>query len=241
MSHSATATDRSAPAGHAASFSSTGFSPKMTLKVSGKQASKEESLQGKTYPWQDRAWRGSRRARRPDEPLPEMLTRLMGTKNRDNLTRSLPNLHQRGKRSAKKGDFGLTSSSCLTPQPRKSTIPLATSPWEGFVRDIHVLGVIGDNIVCAFKGSGSLIIHLENVANGELVVDEGQWQSSYDKHLHGSKHYSFVECEVPRHLPINITIVGRTTPEFKPVHESRLRARISESGHVVSTLSFLAS
>lgn len=158
------------------------------------------------------------------------------------LPRSMPDLHANHEVQA--FDFGM---SCTSNPFSKLGVKNASGelgrddPRKGVIRDIHILGIIAGNLMLAFKGQGFLKVHLEHHStdglNGMIVV----WEKAYNKYLPKSKTFDYMEFQVPSHLPATIEVIGETDPEYKPLKESRLRARISTCGQVSRATSHLAS
>lgn len=115
---------------------------------------------------------------------------------------------------------------------------------EGVIRDIHILGILSDMLVVAFKGQGTVKVNLQHASSDSLEGEVAKWVAAYDKFLPDSKQYQFMEFDAPRHLPATIVIVGETDPMHRPcpfkMHtESRLQARISCCGQVISHVQHL--
>lgn len=164
---------------------------------------------------------------------------------------SMPNLgllptrtYTRPKRREKPFDFGM---SCFSnPQSKlgekKSTGELGrTNPREGAVRDLHVLGTLSEKMILAFKGRGTLQVHLEHESQGQLEGQDTEWEEAYEKHLTSSRMYRFMEFDVPHHLPATLVVIGDSVYLYKPMKESRLKAKISSCGQVISSVSHLGS
>lgn len=165
---------------------------------------------------------------------------------------SMPNLNPMSKAKKKSFDFGM---SWISPaerrrhESRSGTKPSEgalgrANPREGAIRDIHCLGIIAEKIILAFKGRGSLKVHLQDVQSDGLKGQEIDWEQVYDKHLSFSRKYRFMEFEVPQHLPATIVVIGVSVPSCRPctvTSESRLRARISCCGQVISSVSHMGT
>merc|ERR1711862_170533 len=100
---------------------------------------------------------------------------------------------------------------------------------------------MGENLTLAFKGRGVLKVHLQDSSTVRLIGNEAVWDETYEKYLHDSKMYRFMEFEVPQHLDGVIVVIGETVPLYRPRTETRLRARLSSCGQVISSVSHLAS
>jgi len=114
---------------------------------------------------------------------------------------------------------------------------------SGEIRNIQVLGIIGERVVIAYQGKGRVRAFIDHAHNLELPEEPemvGPLREKYHKYG-GGKNYRYAEYKKPS-LPVNIVALGDTeqeNPEVggvrKPSREAKVRASISLSGHVTKS------
>mmetsp|Transcript_144785 Transcript_144785/g.464033 ORF Transcript_144785/g.464033 Transcript_144785/m.464033 type:complete len:212 (-) Transcript_144785:23-658(-) len=122
---------------------------------------------------------------------------------------------------------------------------------KGEIRNVKILGIIKGMLVVAYQGCGRVKLHVENEHSLELEeVGDRHCQPRYEKFIHGKDH-RFAEFEAPR-LPCSVLAIGCTdiraeaspdngAPTRRPPHEGRTKAKLSVSGHVVSSQAFASA
>ncbi|CAK9045623.1 Ankyrin repeat domain-containing protein 17 [Durusdinium trenchii] len=123
----------------------------------------------------------------------------------------------------------------------------ALAKESGEIRNIHVLGIIRENLVIAFQGCGRVRVFVNNEHSLELPETNRlsntspfgiDWTKKYRKYLANAHAMRFAEFEI-RALPTQVLVIGetatsdqKTIPAQKPILEARTVAKIVVSGHV---------
>eukprot|EP00928_Gymnodinium_smaydae_P082147 TRINITY_DN65552_c0_g1_i1.p1 TRINITY_DN65552_c0_g1~~TRINITY_DN65552_c0_g1_i1.p1 ORF type:complete len:304 (-),score=36.94 TRINITY_DN65552_c0_g1_i1:119-934(-) len=110
---------------------------------------------------------------------------------------------------------------------------------KGEIRNIRVLGIIGECLVVAYQGQGILHTFVDNGSTMELPLVEPppNSQKKYRKHV-DSHNLSYHFASYPKpNLPANIHVWGHSLPDgsglyAKPSREACVKARVAVSGHV---------
>eukprot|EP00929_Paragymnodinium_shiwhaense_P112166 TRINITY_DN80424_c0_g1_i1.p1 TRINITY_DN80424_c0_g1~~TRINITY_DN80424_c0_g1_i1.p1 ORF type:complete len:312 (+),score=27.52 TRINITY_DN80424_c0_g1_i1:139-936(+) len=118
----------------------------------------------------------------------------------------------------------------------------------GEIRNIRVLGMIGESLVVAYQGKGRIRTFIDNGSSLELqeIGDGENKRDKLTKYVDGHNHvFRFAEYAKPN-LPTKILIMGHSEPDGesllkKPPREAVTKARVAVSGHVTHCQSFLLS
>eukprot|EP00913_Durusdinium_trenchii_P003350 g3100.t2 len=116
---------------------------------------------------------------------------------------------------------------------------LAQRSESGEIRNIHVLGIIRENLVIAFQGCGRVRVFVNNEHSLELPETNRlsntspfgiDWTKKYRKYLANAHAMRFAEFEI-RALPTQVLVIGetatsdqKTIPAQKPILEAVRKA-----------------
>ncbi|CAK8995514.1 unnamed protein product [Durusdinium trenchii] len=114
----------------------------------------------------------------------------------------------------------------------------ALAKESGEIRNIHVLGIIRENLVIAFQGCGRVRVFVNNEHSLELPETNRlsntspfgiDWTKKYRKYLANAHAMRFAEFEI-RALPTQVLVIGetatsdqKTIPAQKPILEAELK------------------
>lgn len=119
---------------------------------------------------------------------------------------------------------------------------------KGEIRNIRVLGMIGENLVVAYQGKGRVRTFIDNGSSLELqeIGDGESRRHKLRKYVDSHNHvFRFAEYAKPN-LPTKILVMGHSEPDgqsllTKPPREAVTKARVAVSGHVTHCQAFLLS
>eukprot|EP00927_Polykrikos_kofoidii_P049323 TRINITY_DN43397_c0_g1_i1.p1 TRINITY_DN43397_c0_g1~~TRINITY_DN43397_c0_g1_i1.p1 ORF type:complete len:254 (+),score=23.63 TRINITY_DN43397_c0_g1_i1:117-878(+) len=119
---------------------------------------------------------------------------------------------------------------------------------QGVIRNLKVLGIIGEKLVVAYQGNGRVRTYLHNGSSVELqpTGDGEDNRKKYCRYVDAHNHiYRYAEYNKPP-LPTKVLVIGETSVDGasvtqKPRQEATTRARVTVCGHVTDCQSFVNS